>query len=88
MAEELLEYAYDLATSNCENFAYYCRTGKWESKQVQKIKDLLINRALEIYDEIKNADEKNRKNIGSLVNSIPTVDERVLYDQFREDNQH
>jgi hypothetical protein len=90
IAEDMLgkadEIAYDLATSNCEHFACLCRTGQWKSEQVERIKNLLIIKALEIYEKIKNADEKNRHNIASLVNSIPTnalsAEEKFLYDQF------
>lgn len=93
IAQEILEkvddYIYDLATSNCENFAYFCRTRKWESEQIDKIKDLLISKALEIYEQVQHADDKNRKNIGSLINSIPTntlkPTEQVLYNRFYQE---
>ena len=89
-AKESLEKAndivYDLATLNCESFACFCRTGKWNSEQITKIKDVLIINAEEIYEEIKGADEKNRNNIASVLETIPlnalTPSEKVLYDQL------
>jgi hypothetical protein len=33
-------FNYNLAYSNCEHFAYYCRTDKWDSKQIDNINAL------------------------------------------------
>ncbi len=44
IAEDMLgktdEIAYDLATLNCEHFACLCRSGQWESEQVERVKNL------------------------------------------------
>jgi hypothetical protein len=86
MLEKSDEISYDLVTTNCEGFANFCRTGKWESQQIQKLKDLFIIKASEIYEKVKDADAKNGKDITSLINSIPinalTPSERALYDQL------
>jgi hypothetical protein len=33
---------FDIVRRNCEHFATYCRTGNWESKQVEKLIDELL----------------------------------------------
>lgn len=48
VAQEMLakdDIPFDYTTSNCENFACFCRTGKWESEQIKKIEDLLVVKA-------------------------------------------
>jgi hypothetical protein len=90
VANELLEKAddiiYDLATLNCESFACFCRTGKWNSEQIERIKNFLVEKAPEIYEQVKDADEKNRKNIFSVLQTIPSdalnPSEKVMYDQL------
>lgn len=92
IAKELLEKAdeivYDLASLNCESFSIYCRTGKWNSEQVDRIKQVLIANAMEIYEQIRNADEQNKKNIAAIVQAIPTdalsPEEKLLYHQLCE----
>ena len=90
IAKEMLEKAdeivYDLATLNCESFAYFCRTGQWNSEQIERIKALLVEKAPEIYEEVKNADEKNKKNISSVLQTVPpnalSSSEKILYGQL------
>ncbi|CAF0866146.1 unnamed protein product [Rotaria sp. Silwood1] len=90
VAKEMLAKAddivYDIATLNCESFACFCRTGKWNSEQIEKISNLLIQNALEIYETVKDADEKNTQNISSLLQVIPSdalnQSEKELYDQL------
>ena len=82
------EIVYNLATRNCESFACLCRTGQWKSEQVLKLTDLLERQAVQIYDLVKNADEKNRENIATLLEHIPltalSATERALYIQLCE----
>jgi len=84
-AEDMLvkadEISYDLATSNCESFAHFCRTGKWDSEQVTKIKNLIRTRAVEIYEKLKDADQKNTKDINSILNVL-SPSERALYHEL------
>jgi hypothetical protein len=90
VAKEMLEKAdeivYNLATLNCESFAFYCRTGEWRSDQVERLKNLLVEKASEIYEQVKNADTKNRKNISSILKTIPSnaidASERAMFDQL------
>jgi hypothetical protein len=90
VAKELLEkpdgVVYDLATLNCESFAYFCRTGKWHSEQIERIKSLLAEKAGEIYEQVKDANEQNRKNICLVLETIPSdalnPSEKALYDQL------
>lgn len=89
-AKEMLgktdEITYDLARLNCESFAIYCRTGEWNSEQIERIKQVLIANASEIYKEIQNADEKNKKNIAAIIQTIPSdafdPSEKLLYHQL------
>ena len=77
---------YNLATKNCESFACFCRTGEWKSEQISILRDLLEGQALQIYDRVKSANQKNRKNIATLLEQIPpsalSATERALYDQL------
>jgi hypothetical protein len=90
VAKELLEKAddivYDLVNLNCESFACFCRTGKWYSEQIKNIKELLVIHAPEIYEKVRNADEQNRKQIASILKTIPSnaIDpsSRALLDQL------
>ncbi|CAF4425180.1 unnamed protein product [Rotaria sp. Silwood2] len=86
MLEKADDIVYNIATLNCESFACFCRTGKWNSEQIEKLKDLFIQNFLEIYETLKNADEKNRKQISSLLQTVPLValneSDKVLYDQL------
>ncbi|CAF0933228.1 unnamed protein product [Didymodactylos carnosus] len=76
VAKELLEKAddivYDLATLNCESFACFCRTGRWDSEQVTKIKHLLKDKLQEIFQEVEDANIKDGQGIISLINAILT----------------
>lgn len=75
-AKDLLAKAdsivYDLIHLNCESFAHFCRTGKWHSEQSKTLKKLLIEKAPDIYEKVKNADEKNKKHIAAIVKTLPT----------------
>ena len=90
VAKELLEKAddivYNIANLNCESFSYFCRTGKWTSEQIERIKNVLVSNAEEIYEKIKDANEQNRKNIYMVLQTIPpnalNPSEKELYDQF------
>lgn len=90
IANELLEKAndivYNAATLNCESFAYFCRTGKWNSEQIEIIKKFLIEKATEICEKVKNANQTNRRNISSVLQTIPVdaldPSEKALYDQL------
>lgn len=89
MIEKADEIVYDLATLNCESFACYCRTGKWHSEQVARVKNLVIQNGLKIYEQVKGADKANRKNIYSILKTISTDDlqqsEKELYEQLCQD---
>lgn len=93
VAKEMLakadEIVYNLATLNCESFASFCRTGQWHSEQVEKLKSLFIQEASKVYEELKDADEENKKNIASLLNTMPPNDldqsEKLLYDKLCQD---
>jgi hypothetical protein len=90
VAQELLAKAddivYDYATLNCESFAYFCRTGKWDSFQIVKLKDTLVEKAPEIYEKVKNADEKDKKAIASVLKTVPKdalqPEQRALFNQL------
>ncbi|CAF0771523.1 unnamed protein product [Rotaria sordida] len=90
VAKEMLEKAddiiYDIATLNCESFACFCRTGKWDSEQTERIKKLFVQKGLDIYEQLQNANTKNRKQIYSLLQTIPpnTLNqaEELLYNQL------
>lgn len=75
VAKELLTKAddivYDIATLNCESFAYFCRTGKWHCEQVNRLRDLLIEKTPEIFEKVKNANEHNKKQIASILKTVP-----------------
>jgi hypothetical protein len=44
---------YNLVFNNCEHFAYWCKTGKRESSQVQEVCERLFNKRFE-FDELGN----------------------------------
>jgi hypothetical protein len=96
VVNELLQKAddikYDLATLNCESFACFCRTGKWNSEQIERIKNFFVEKASEIYEQVKDADEKNRKNILSVLQTIPSdalnPSEKVMYDQLCQQSSY
>jgi hypothetical protein len=37
LGSKVFDINYNLAYSNCEHFTYYCRTGEWDSKQIDNI---------------------------------------------------
>jgi hypothetical protein len=90
VAKEMLTKAddikYDLATLNCESFACFCRTGKWDTAQIARLEDVLIQNSQSIYEQVKNANEKNRKNIASMLKMIPPnvlpPSTEISYDQL------
>jgi len=90
VAKETLERAdeivYDIATLNCESFACFCRTDKWHSEQIERIKNLLVEKADEIYEKVENADEENTKNISSVLKTVPpnalNPSEKALFDEL------
>ncbi|CAF3689385.1 unnamed protein product [Adineta steineri] len=89
-AKKTLENAddikYNLATLNCESFASFCRTGKWRSEQTEKLTNVLIENAADIYEKVKDADENNKRNISALVQAAPIdaldPSQKELYDHF------
>ena len=90
VAKELIEktddIVYNIATLNCESFAYFCRTGKWTTEQIERIISVLVENAGEIYEQVKDANEQNRKNIYMILQTIPpnalNPSQKVLYDQL------
>ncbi|CAF0737669.1 unnamed protein product [Adineta steineri] len=92
IAKNMLENAddikYNLATSNCEGFACFCRTLKWHSEQIEKLTNILIENAADIYEKVKDADENNRRDIFSLLQAGPIdaldPSQKELYGDFRE----
>ncbi|UJR29093.1 hypothetical protein I4U23_010307 [Adineta vaga] len=90
LAKEMLakadEIKYDVGTLNCESFAYFCRTGQWNSEQIERLKKILMEKALEIYEQVKDANEYNRNNIASLLRTVPVdalnPEERKLFDEL------
>jgi hypothetical protein len=43
---------YNLVSNNCEHFAYWCKTGRHESSQVQDVCERLFNKHFDL-DELK-----------------------------------
>jgi len=90
VAKETLERAdeivYNIATLNCESFACFCRTGKWHSEQIERFKNLLVEKANEIYEKVKNANAENTKNISSILKTVPpnalNPSEKELFDEL------
>jgi hypothetical protein len=77
---------YDIATTNCESFAYFCRTGEWTSYQIKTLTDVLVEKAPEIYKKVENGDEHTKKTIASLLKTVPkdalNPSEKALFDEF------
>ncbi|CAF0751729.1 unnamed protein product [Adineta ricciae] len=65
------EYEYNIFRLNCESFAYFCRTERWESEQVTIMRNQLLNTIRNIRNKIKRR-KKQCKNSCLLTNkTIP-----------------
>ena len=91
-AKEMLtktsEVSYDLLQSNCEHFARYCRTGQWESEQINKLIDLLTTELTNIFELINDANEENTKTMEALIKMVPDTSldatQKELLEKFYE----
>jgi hypothetical protein len=45
-------YKYNLLRLNCESFACFCRTDRWDSEQVEILRNFLVNKIKQIYEKI------------------------------------
>ncbi|MGB3635994.1 MAG: lecithin retinol acyltransferase family protein [Rivularia sp. (in: cyanobacteria)] len=87
--KRLKEKKYNLVLNNCEHFAYYCKTGKHKSEQVEEIPKRVvyeIDKALKgnrkkVEKELikgKSKSESNRKKVEKqLIKTKTTIDKRI-----------
>ncbi|CAF4292133.1 unnamed protein product, partial [Adineta steineri] len=56
------------------------------SEQTEKLTNVLIENAADVYEKVKDADENNKRNISALVQAAPIdaldPSQKELYDHF------
>ncbi|UJR32469.1 hypothetical protein I4U23_019931 [Adineta vaga] len=64
-------YKYNMFRLNCESFAYFCRTEKWESEQVVIIRLFLSNKKKQISNQIKRTKDRCKSSYVLAMKIIP-----------------